>query len=308
MSTQQHIYISPHYDDAVLSCGGQMAHRVAAGETVIVATVFGGVPNPERLSPFAAAIHARPGGGDDLMAIRQDEDIQALDLLGAISRQGDYLDCVYRQDEGRTRWFYDNEEALFGPVAPAERGLAHELAQVFAALAPKPDQCVLYAPLAVGNHVDHQIVNKAAMSLRQAGYTVCFYEDYPYIVRDPGGLDTALKRAGQAYWRSQLVHFDEADMARKIEAIRAYASQIGVLFGADADIKPAIASYARKLAGTSAYGERLWQFSVPAAQPADPAPAPRSAQGGAAPAAPAPRPPTPWQSLVAWLQNLRRRS
>jgi LmbE family N-acetylglucosaminyl deacetylase len=308
MSTIQHIYLSPHYDDAVLSCGGQIAHRVAAGETVIVATVFGGAPQPERLSPFAAAIHARPGGGEDLVALRQNEDVQALEVLGAISRQGDYLDCIYRQDEGHTRWYYDNEEALFGPVAPAERSLAYELAQVFAALAPKPDQCILYAPLAVGNHVDHQIVNKAAMSLQQAGYTVYFYEDYPYIVRDPAGLDTALKRAGQAYWRSQLVVFDETAMARKVEAIRAYASQIGVLFGADSDIKPAIASYTRKLAGSTTYGERLWQFSAQAPQSADAAPAHRSAQGDDAPALPAPKPPSPWQALRAWLQSLRRRT
>lgn len=282
MSMQQHIYLSPHCDDAVLSCGGQIAQRAAAGDTVIVATVFSGLPNPKRLSPFAAAIHARPGGADDLMTIRRAEDARALDMLGVISRPGDYLDCIYRQDAQRTRWLYDREQALFGPVAPLERGLAYELAQVFASLAPPPAHGVLYAPLAIGNHVDHQIVHKAAWILHLSGYTVFFYEDYPYIARDPGGLERALSRAGRTAWRSHLVSFDESSLKAKVEAVRVYKSQIGVLFGSDDDIRPALLSHTQRTAGPTAYGERLWQTALPA-----------------------PQRPTPWQALRARLRGQR---
>ncbi len=304
MSTQQHIYLSPHCDDAALSCGGQIAQRAAAGDTVIVATVFSGIPNPERLSPFAAAIHARPGGDDDLMTMRRAEDAQALSVLGAINRPGDYLDCIYRQDAQRTRWLYDHEEALFGPVAPAERGLPYELAQVFASLAPKPATCVLYAPLAVGNHVDHQIVHKAAWILHLAGYTVFFYEDYPYIARDPDGLELALGRGGRTAWRSHLISFDEASMTAKVEAVRAYRSQTGILFGAEADIKPALLGHTHRTAGPAAYAERLWQAVTPPLGPVD-QPAAPSAVGHSVTEAPVPQRPTPWQALRARLRGQR---
>ncbi len=39
-----HLFIAPHFDDVALSCGGEVARLVAAGETVSIVTVFAGVP------------------------------------------------------------------------------------------------------------------------------------------------------------------------------------------------------------------------------------------------------------------------
>ena len=36
----KHVYLSPHLDDAVLSCGGAIHRAGAAGEAVLVITVF----------------------------------------------------------------------------------------------------------------------------------------------------------------------------------------------------------------------------------------------------------------------------
>lgn len=308
MSTKQHIFISPHYDDAVLSCGGQIAQLAATGEEVVVATVFGGTPNPDRLSPFAASIHARPGGGENLVALRQAEDARAMAVLRATSRPGDYLDCIYRQDEERTRWFYDHEAALYGPVAPAERGLAFELAQVFASLGGYPSECVLYAPLAIGNHVDHQILNKMAHLLQESGYTVYFYEDYPYVAREAAGLERALAQSRRDYWRSHLVTLDQDAMARKTEAIAAYGSQIGVLFGTPANVRPAIEAQARKVAGGAGYGERLWQCATATATANETATTVETTTRGPESPVPAAAEPSPGlvPSLVARLRGLLR--
>ena len=70
----QHIILSPHYDDAALSCGGLIAQRAAAGDLVEIATVFGGRPDMATLSPFARAIHARPGATADLIALFDQRD------------------------------------------------------------------------------------------------------------------------------------------------------------------------------------------------------------------------------------------
>ena len=141
MNETQHIFLSPHYDDAALSCGGLIAQLSAAGEPAVVATLFGGKPDYDQLSPFARMIHGRPLASEDPIDQRRAEERHALALLGAESRQGDYLDCIYRQDATQTRWLYASEAALFGPVDPADDALVDELAHCLAALAPLPDQC-----------------------------------------------------------------------------------------------------------------------------------------------------------------------
>jgi len=269
----QHIILSPHYDDAALSCGGMIAQRAAAGELVVVATIFGGQPDPARLSAFAQSIHARPGAMDDLLAQRVAEERQALAILGAQGRPGSYLDCIYRQEQGSGRWLYDREEALFGAVDAADEALIAELAAVFAALAPPADQCVIYAPLAVGCHVDHQVVQRAALQLLEAGYDLLFYEDYPYVVRDSAGLPAALNRLQTAAaWQPRPFALSRQDLDRKIAAVAAYASQLGVLFGSDGtatfqDVAGALDGFARWTAhetGTGRLAERFWAVAQPA--------------------------------------------
>ena len=263
----QHIILSPHYDDAALSCGGMIAQRTAAGDQVVVTTVFGGRADPAKLSPFAQSIHARPGAADDLIAQRLAEEYQALAILHAKARPGDYLDCIYRQEEPGGRWLYDREEAIFGPIDPADAALVEELAAVFAALAPHPDQCTIYAPLAVGCHVDHQVVRQAAMQLLEASYEVLFYEDYPYVVRDRAGLPAALERfKTSGGWRPRPVVLSRQDLDCKIAAVAAYASQLGVLFGTDGvaapqDVSGALDGFARFTAretDSGRFAERLW--------------------------------------------------
>lgn len=263
----QHIILSPHFDDAALSCGGLIAQRAAAGDPVVVATVFGGRADPATLSSFAQSIHARPGAADNLIAQRIAEEQQALAILGAQGRPGDYLDCIYRQEKLGSRWLYDREEALFGAVDAADEALIAELAAVFAALAPPAGQCVIYAPLAVGCHVDHQVVQRAAMQLLAAGYGLLFYEDYPYVVRDSTGLPAALDRiAPRADWQPQPVALSRQDLDRKIAAVAAYASQLGVLFGREGaatfrDVAGALNGFARWTAhetGTGRLAERFW--------------------------------------------------
>ena len=268
----QHVFLSPHFDDAALSCGGQIAQLATTGASVVMATIFGGRPDPSRLSSFAQQIHARPLAGADPMALRRQEERQAAAIMGAAARPGDYLDAIYRQDESRTRWLYDSEEAIFGPVDASEEGLAFELAQIVAAFAPPADRCLLYAPLALGNHVDHQLLRQAAMHLLQAGYALRFYEDYPYATRDPHSLEAALSVPARERWHCDYAALSGQDLQRKIEAVQAYGSQLGALFEggehARENVAPAITAFAHQVGAAHglALAERLWRLaSAPAA-------------------------------------------
>lgn len=263
MNEMQHIFLSPHYDDAALSCGGLIAKLSAAGEIAVVATIFGGKPDYTRLSPLAQAIHGRPLAGDDPIDQRRAEEGHALTVLGAVSRPGDYLDCIYRQDGAAIRWPYASEQALFGPVDPSDNDLVEELAHCLAALAPARARCHLYAPLAIGNHVDHQITRRSAGILQRRGYDVHYYEDYPYIARDQTGLDAALHLGSEfGHWEAEVITLAPADLQRKIAAVLAYQSQWGVLFPGDGAVEERIAAALHKQAahtGQGAFAERLWR-------------------------------------------------
>lgn len=265
----QHIYLSPHFDDAALSCGGAIARHGRVGEATVVVTLFGGKPDYRRLSPFARSIHARPDAGADPIDARLTEEHEALAILGAQSQTYPYLDCIYRQDASGKRWLYDSEEAIFGPVDTADDGLVDKLGRDLMALAATPDSCRIYAPLAIGNHVDHQIAHLSARRLHDAGYTTFFYEDYPYVVRDPANLEETLARWDErSQWQPEIIALDDTDLQRKAAAICAYRSQLGVLFsigehGELAAVEAALLDFAEKVAQSQSHGrfaERLWRL------------------------------------------------
>src|SRR5947209_4722916 len=83
----RHIYLQPHFDDAILSSGGTIALQVATGQKALVVTVFGGMP-PATTSYSAFAMQAlqRDGLGSDVAAAtakRRAEDQAAVESLGA---------------------------------------------------------------------------------------------------------------------------------------------------------------------------------------------------------------------------------
>ena len=53
------IFLSPHYDDAALSCGGIIWEAVRRGAQVSIWTVCAATPPTGQLSPFAEELHAR---------------------------------------------------------------------------------------------------------------------------------------------------------------------------------------------------------------------------------------------------------
>lgn len=263
------IYLSPHLDDAVLSCGGLIHQQVQHGLRPLVITCFAGVPDYRQLSAFAAEQHRRWGQPSDAVAQRRHEDCAALACLGAEHVHVDYLDCIYRRHPMTGEFLYAHEEALWGPIPRVETALVSELAarlgQALSAgtgrmhrSTPTPAPGVhIFAPLAVGQHVDHRLVLQAALHLRRSGFEVRFYEDYPYA-ENAQQLAVALQR-----WSSPplaTVHvLSHDDLQAKIAAICQYTSQVTVLFGAESAVAERVGAYALSVGGNGAYGERYWE-------------------------------------------------
>lgn len=242
------IYLSPHLDDAVLSCGGQIYQETQAGRSVLIITVAAGEAQTEVRSTFALFQHHNWGLDEkEVIEARRAEDMAACRLLGADYEHWLWPDCIYRMDPASGTPLYSSVEDIFGEIAAAEQALVDELAKKMGTL-PPAGQIVI--PLTLGHHVDHQLTRLAAERHFASG--LLYYEDYPYIQRHPEAL-AALLSPAQA-WRPRLIPLTEAALQARIEASRQYRSQTRSLFG---NVEKMVTLIRQQV--SSAGGERLWQ-------------------------------------------------
>ncbi len=252
------IYLAPHLDDGVLSCGGAIHHQVAAGELVLVITLFAGDPPADRrLSAFAQDQPAHRTGTPQPVALRRAEDLAALALLGAKARHLAFLDAIYRGGPGGV-WLYDDLARLLGEAQPGDPVTPEALAEAVAACLPGDGPLTLYAPLAIGRHVDHLLVHQAARLLSEWGHSLAFYEDYPYA-ETPGALAAALAAAGAEDWPVEIVALSPADLSAKVQALGYYHSQLAVLFGEAEAMPSRVWSFALGRSPGAGLVERVWR-------------------------------------------------
>jgi LmbE family N-acetylglucosaminyl deacetylase len=260
-----HLYLSPHFDDAALSCGGQIATFTAAGESVLVVTITGGDPPAEAPSDTVSQLHerwaasllaeGRRGEAAELMvAQRRAEDRAALAVLGADWLHLSFLDCIYRCGPDGDA-LYPGPVDMFGPPNPDDDATLAALAE---ALADLPPAGRVYLPLGVGGHVDHLATRRAAERVFAAPV---YYEEYPYTAR-PGALAVALADRPQRVsetsevWTATTVWLSAAALAAKTAAVAAYASQLSSFFTGPDDLAARLADDGRRaLADARADGE-----------------------------------------------------
>ncbi len=214
-----HVFISPHFDDVVGSCGGAISRLRKAGHEVQVLTVFGGREKPP-FSDVALWLH-REWGLDDVVVARRSEDANACRVLDCTSGFLEFPDSIYRMD-GCGRHLYPTFAALAGPADEADRELAERIAERLDPLVPAADT-IVYSPAAVGNHIDHVTTRRAVERLRPGRVPVVYYREFFYEQFAAAPLPP----------RSQVVKvsLQPDEVTRKIAAFTAYSSQIKSLFG-----------------------------------------------------------------------------
>lgn len=247
MSTPYHaIYLSPHLDDAVLSCGAQIARVCRDGKRVLIATVMAGDPPLDALSEYAHSLHTRWELAADAAAQRRAEDQAAARILGADTLHWSVPDCIYRTDPANGQPMYVSDDDIFGPIHGAEAGLVDRIVEKMGQLPPGER---IYVPLCVGHHVDHQLVRAAAEA--HFGRDVLYYEDYPYA-QEEGTVEQIIGAAPDA-WQPVVTAVDGPALTAKIEAILAFRSQLSTFFTDRADLERQVRGYAERVGG-----ERLW--------------------------------------------------
>lgn len=222
-----HRFVSPHYDDIALSCGGLAALLSASGVGPRVEVVFGEEPDPAApLSAFAEAMHEGWGlSTGEVVAARRAEEAAAARALGVRSGNLPFRDAIYRGDH------YLSDDQLFGSPAAAESDLPMAMAASLGLPASPDGSTVIYVPLAVGSHVDHQHAFRMGVALGRAGWPVRFYEDLPYALK-PGAFEArmaAIAAAGIELAPSLVVPVADV-WETKLDAIFAYPSQLDTIF------------------------------------------------------------------------------
>lgn len=247
----RHLYLSPHLDDAVLSCGGRIARDVREGAQVEILTVFAGDEPASHASAFVEQIYAlwklAPG---EVMATRRAEDRAASDVLGAEPVWWDLREAIHRRDPASDRPLYPDLRALFGPIAAAEEPLVAALAERLRFHPGAEGADRIAAPLGVGGHADHRLLRAAAERAFEG--QLVYYEEFPYVIWKLFALARA--RGPRRRWIAESQPLGETEIGARIAAIGCYASQIRPLFGDTDRLERMVRRHVRR-----ARGERFWR-------------------------------------------------
>ena len=233
-------------------------NKPLAGQPLIDDTPTQGAVMTRELTEAAAA--------GELMAERRLEDEQFAYFAEAAVIFLDLPDAVFRG--------YEGDEELLGVPRPDDESPFDQVRREIIRLEPQ----AVYVPLAVGNHVDHQLCRQVGIDLLAEGRRwvmpgpewagkVVFYEDFPYawwhgfdrLEQLPEG---ALDGLDQDMILAPEYASIGDQLERKIRGISLYESQLNRLFGGEAAMAAAVRSYGAKMAGLDGLGgaaERYWR-------------------------------------------------
>jgi LmbE family N-acetylglucosaminyl deacetylase len=207
--------VSPHLDDAVLSCAG----LIAGAPATTVLTVFAGFPparaatTPAEFLPGTTVWDQSSGfvGGDDVVGLRRAEDRAALAHLGAVPAWLDFLDSQYVVEPG--------ESADPTDIAAAVR----------AAIAERRPATIAF-PLGL-EHTDHKRTHEACFLLLQDSPSLATnwvaFIDVPYRALHRAQADVRLVRLRELGYDLEPLSFDLGEL--KAAALDEYPSQLKAL-------------------------------------------------------------------------------
>jgi LmbE family N-acetylglucosaminyl deacetylase len=208
------LVLSPHLDDAVLSCGGLLSSlQPGVGATILTFfTHAGRAPVTRAARSFVRQV-GWSGDPESFYAARRREDREAADRIGATCEHAGLVDALFRpRDSGvlagrigslltpglrrvlpelTYRYPSYRYDIARGRVSRGDRKLLKELTSRIAERLDDLEPALVLSPLGIGRHVDHLLVREAtvAASAGRTGVVPAFYTDLPYALRhrpDPG--------------------------------------------------------------------------------------------------------------------------
>jgi LmbE family N-acetylglucosaminyl deacetylase len=213
-SSEGIIIFSPHLDDAILSMGALCSYLSEQKKKTEVYSIF---TQASKILTSSIQIMLRRAGFEDsenYFEVRRKEDLEAWKALGIsmVNHLG-YTDAAWRTEEEGP--IYPTNQ--IANVAVQDEKLIKKLENEIEEIVKYKKNYIVFAPLAVGGHADHQILNIAVKNVCK---NLVFFADFPYSLTWPEdkpvpGLDDNLKLS---LWGEGLEN--------KREAILKYKSQL----------------------------------------------------------------------------------
>lgn len=240
----RYIFLSPHLDDISFSCGGIVDYFSHEKIHVEIWSFFAGIPTTKEFTPFAQSLHDRWKLSENAPAARREEDIAACKILGANYKHFDYLDCIYRFDD-KGKPIINKEEDLYQEIPSSQLSLVDEISDLIQSIISNQD--IIIAPLTIGNHIDHRIINQSVKNL--SNNNRLFYEDFPYVIKS---------EENEYYYQNLkelMFNLSHENIKKWYESIAAYKSQISTFWKSISRMKSEIQEFYAKGGGKCLWKE-----------------------------------------------------
>ena len=242
------IFLSPHFDDVVLSCGGLVWELAKRGNSLEIWTICAGDPPIDKpLTEYAQLLHGFWGIGEDVPLQRSLEDAHGCEVLGvSIYRRFTIPDNIYRYFPGSSNAVILENEDQMKSLDPNESYLIPQVADFLRKNLPQTYQLVV--PLTIGNHRDHVLTRKSA---EQLGIPVWHYVDYPYILQN----DYDLTEWIPSHADQLTIEITQAGLEAWQAGFACHRSQINLFWSDEEEMRASIERYCRE-----GYGNIMWKF------------------------------------------------
>ena len=218
------LFLSPHLDDAILSCGLLMERLKTLKKKIKVISVFTRAGD-KTFTPQAKNFLANSGYKDAniLFAERKKEDKLAIRYFKADYQHLDFVDAAWRES-GDGGVIYKNENEQFsGEISKLDTGITNKIIQKISLEIPRNKKTICLVPIGIGGHADHVIIRSLARNLK---LPVLYWSDFPYNTNDKA-VKRLLSERGE-FERFLVIKVPKK--TKKYKAIKFYRSQLSILF------------------------------------------------------------------------------
>ncbi|MCC9144277.1 MULTISPECIES: PIG-L family deacetylase [unclassified Arthrobacter] len=228
------LFLSPHLDDAVLSCGA-LLQESARTRDITVATLFtepASPPHTRAARTFISQCCASDAGS--LFEARQVEDREVLEELGVRHLHLGLEDALFRQRHAAPaaalvkkvlpelvhRYPTYRYDIALGRISRGDRTLIENLRLRVRGLLQQTGAELLFCPIGIGRHVDHLITRRVGTFFPDKAV---YYADFPYNLSFPVDQKfVTAQRLQRGTW--------DRHLAAKEAMIRGYGTQADALF------------------------------------------------------------------------------
>ena len=245
------LIFSPHFDDAIFSCGGSIVNWLSQGKNIFICTIFSGIPDYNNISNFASRLTT-----SGWVEKRADENRVALEELMIKHVSLDFLEALFRKLADGS-FECNSWEDIFS-VRP--NYLEYEIS-LMKALCKKVlgrfdlKEFDIFLPLAIGGHIDHRLIfglSKFFINQNIKKNNVFYYEDLPYAAIGELNED-------KFYSLNLFAEIQEISLDEKLAAVKFYETGLRMGEG-EGRVIAAIKHHAVFIGQDSKAGERFWRY------------------------------------------------